>query len=131
MINIYSALKKIPFDKQEYFKYKFPDIRFDKTLPEKTEEEFLKVVGKKTMNTYYRWEKSDEYKALVALYLQSKTANDLVDVYSAVVNNAQKGDDKSVKLLLLLQKEINEHAKQANKAFTVDEEKEEDDELEI
>lgn len=111
MINIYSALKKIAFDKQEYFKYKFPEIRFDKTLPEKTEEKFLKVVGKKTMNTYYRWEKSDEYKALVALYLQSKTANDLVDVYGAVIEKAKNGDDKSVRLLLSLQKEINEHAK--------------------
>jgi hypothetical protein len=124
-MNLYDALKTVPRDKQEYFKWKFPDVRFDQTKEEKTEEEFLKSVGLTTMNGFYRWEKSPEYKALVALYLQSRTANDLYDIYNEVSDMAKTGDDKAVKLFLSLSKEINEHAKQAVKVLAVQDEDEE------
>lgn len=69
MVTLHEALKQISWDKAEYFKWKYPDARFDQRLPIKTEEEFLRVVSKKTINTYLRWEKTQEYKALVALYV--------------------------------------------------------------
>lgn len=110
-MNLHEALKKVNWDFQEYFKYKFPDARFDQSVPTKTEEGLLKVTGKKTMNAFYRWERTGEYKGLVAIYLQSRVANDLYEIYNSVAENAKTGDDKAVKLYLTLSKEINENAK--------------------
>ncbi len=126
-MNIHEALKSVNWDRAEYFKYKFPQVRFDQNLPQKSEEEFLKIVGKKTMNPYIRWEKTEEYKALVALMLQSRSADDLQMIYDIVVENAKTGDDKSVKLFMALQKEIDGYAKMASKSINVKESKEEDD----
>jgi rubrerythrin len=82
------------------------------------------------MNTYLKWEKSAEYRALVALYLQSKTANDLHEIYKEVSTKAKTGDEKAVKLFLQLNKEVAEHAKQAVKILgDVGEAEEEDDGL--
>lgn len=126
-MNITEALASVPFDKAEYFKWKFPDARFDKSQAQRTQEEFLEFVNKKTMNTYFRWEKTDEYKALVAFYLQSKTANDLQEIYEVVTINAKTGDEKAVKLFLQLNKEIADHAKMALKSLKGKKEVEEDD----
>lgn len=129
-MNIHEALKNVVWDKQEYFKWKFPDIRFDQTKAPRTGQEFLDYVGKKTMNAYLKWERSAEYKALVALYLQSKTANDLQEIYEEVSQKAKTGDEKAVKLFLQLNKEVAEHAKQALKVLGEGEtQEEEDDEL--
>lgn len=117
-MNITEALSKIAPDKAEYFKYKFPDTRYDQSRPQRTEEEFLKLVERKTIHAYKRWEKTDEYKALVALYLQSKTANDLHEIYQVVSDKAKTGDEKSVKLFLQLSKEVTEHSKQALKELS-------------
>ncbi|WP_346234435.1 hypothetical protein MKY04_11955 [Lysinibacillus telephonicus] len=128
-MNIHEALKSVQWDRAEYFKYKFPQVRFDQSKPQKSEEEFLKVVGKKTMNPYTRWEKSEEYKALVSLMLQGRSADDLQEVYEVVVANAKTGDDKAVKLFMALQKEIDSYAKMAIKSIEVKEEDEDADDL--
>lgn len=101
------ALNKVARENREYFKYKFPDIRYDKTIPERTEEDFLRVVGRKTMNAFEDWEKTPEYANLVALYLQSRMMNDIHEIYTVVREKALTGDEKSVKLLLQLNKEVN------------------------
>lgn len=126
-MNIHEALKSVSWDRAEYFKWKFPQVRFDQSKPQKSEEEFLKVVGKKTMNPYIRWEKSEEYKALVSLMLQSRSADDLQEIYEVVVANAKTGDDKAVKLFMALQKEIDSYAKMATQSLNTKEEKEEED----
>lgn len=129
-MNIHDALKAIAWDRAEYFKYKFPAVRFDQTKGIKTQEDFLRVVNKKTMNPYLRWEKTQEYKALVALMLQSRTADDLQEVYNVVAENAKTGDDKAVKLFLALTREIDAHAKIAMKSMErFEEDDEEDDDL--
>lgn len=128
-MNIHDALRSIAWDRREYFQYKFPDVRFDLSKPLKTEAEFLKVVAKKTMNPYTRWEKSEEYKSLVALMLQGKTADDLQQIYEVVTNNAKKGDDKAVKLFLQLTKEIDSYTKLALKNMSAPEDDEEEDDL--
>jgi len=127
-MNIHDALKSVAWDRAEYFKYKFPAVRFDQTKEEKTVEDFLKVVGKKTMNPYLRWEKTQEYKALVSLMLQGRSADDLQEIYSVVTENAKTGDDKAVKLFMQLTREIDVYAKLAIKSMaSVIEEEVEDD----
>ena len=125
-MNISEALKKVGWDRAEYFKYKFPEVKFDKSVPQKTEEEFLRSVSKKTMNPFYSREKTAEYKALVSIMLQSRVADDLQDIYGAVSENARTGDDRAVKLFLQLTKEIDNLAKSAQ--AVVDSEKEDEDE---
>jgi len=111
-MNIYDKLKSMTdFRKPEYFKWKH-NIRYDQTLPKKTESEFLKAVDRKTMNGFLVWEKSSEYKQLLAMYLDSCIANDLDVIYKKVVEKAKEGDANSVKLFLQLSKEINSVAKQ-------------------
>lgn len=129
-MNITEALFKIPLKKRLYFEWKF-NIRFDQNREPLTEEKFLKLVGQKSLNSFIRWERSQEYKDLVALYLQSRTANDLQEIYNVVSEKAKTGDEKAVKLFLALTKEIQEHAKNAIKDFNGIDTKddEEDDDL--
>ena len=105
------ALSKLSFENREYFKYKFPDVRYDKRKAPKTEEELLKATYRKTMNGFYDWEKSPEYANLVALYLQSKMINDIHKIYEVVREKALTGEEKQIKLLLTLNKEINSMVK--------------------
>jgi hypothetical protein len=128
-MNIYDVIAKLSFPKQQYIKYRF-NLWYDreKTM---TEEEFLKTVNKKTMNSFHKWEKTDEFKHIASLVLATKTAHDLIDVYEVVREKALKGDEKAVKLLLTLQKEIEQHKQKALKAFGGEEELEENDDLVI
>ncbi|QNG59430.1 hypothetical protein H4O14_16760 [Bacillus sp. PAMC26568] len=130
-MNIYEALKQVSWKKQEYFKWKH-DIRYDRTVNQKSEEEFLKSVDLKTLNSFIAWEKSSEYKQLLTLHLDSCIANDLDEIYKKVAEVAKTGDPQSVKLFLQLQKDINSYAKLAEKAFSKKEDEiEEDDDLEL
>lgn len=122
-MNIYDALAQVTdWRKREYFKWKY-NIRYDQRLPKKTDEEFLRYVGRKTLNGFLEWEKSTEYKELVAIYLNSRISNDFYEIYEVISEKAKKGDEKSVKLFLQLQKEISNHAKVATRSV-VDEEDE-------
>jgi len=108
------ALKKVQYKKRAYFRWKF-GLKFqhyDKTI--NTEEEFLEHVKLKSMLPFQRWECTPEYKTLVAIYLQGKYGNDLLDIYNAVAEKAKKGDSKAVDTLLKLQKEIKQIAKTNN-----------------
>ncbi|GED25182.1 hypothetical protein BAG01nite_12840 [Brevibacillus agri] len=129
-MNIYDVIAKLPFPKQQYIKYRF-NLWYD-TNKTMTEEEFLKTVNKKTMNSFHKWERTDEFKNIASMVLATKTAQDLIDMYEAVRDKAVKGDEKAVKLLLTLQKEIEHHKQQALKAFgNIVEQEEEDDDLEL
>lgn len=129
-MNIHEALKSIDWHKAEYFKYKFSELRYDQSRPVKTEEDFLRAVERKTINPFLKWEKSQEYKNLLMLYLDTKIADDFEEIYKIVVDKAKSGDDKAVRLFVTLQKDIQSNAKMAAKTFTIVEEEEtEDDEL--
>lgn len=129
-MNIYDVIAKLSMPKSQYVKYKF-NLWFD-TNKTMTEEEFLKTVNKKTMNSFHRWERTDEFRHIASMVLATKTAQDLIDMYEAVRDKAIKGDEKSVKLLLTLQKEIDHQKQQALKAFgNIVEQDEEDDDLEL
>lgn len=101
------AYRKCTKENREYFKYKYPEVRFDKSKPPKTEEELLKATNRKTMNGFLEWEKTQEYQTLVALYLQTKVMNDIEKIYDVVREKALDGDDKAITTFLKLNKEIN------------------------
>ncbi|UUV26389.1 MULTISPECIES: hypothetical protein [Lysinibacillus] len=122
------ALKKVTKENRAYFHYKFPDTRFDKTIEQKTEKEFLISVNRKTMNGFLEWEKSPEYANLVAIYLQSKMIDDIYKMYSSVREKAITGDDKAITTFLKLNKEINNMVKASSSVANV---AEEDDGLEL
>lgn len=124
MVTLEDKLNQVAYIKREYFKWKF-DLYFHQ-VKERTEEEFLEHVKRKNINTFLRWERTEEYKSLVAAYLQTKTANDLLSVYDAVIDKAKQGNDKAVTTLLKLQKEINAIVRDAEKTKDV-----EDDGLEL
>lgn len=123
-MNLDEALKNMKaWRLAEYFKWKH-EIRYDQTIKKKTEEEFLKSVDRKTLNSFTSWERSAEYKKLLILLLESKLADDMEEIYNIVTKNAKKGDDKSVRLFLSLQKEIMDNAKTARESFKLEEIKE-------
>ena len=126
-MNIHDALKSIENNKAEYFKYKFPDLRFDQSRPLKSEEDFLRLVERKTINPFLKWEKTSEYKNLVILYLETKVADDLLNIYNVTSEKAQQGEEKSVRLFLAISKEITNSAQIASKSFDVDDSDDDDD----
>ncbi|WP_066639673.1 hypothetical protein [Desulfolucanica intricata] len=96
---------------RKYFRWKF-DIPYGGVkMKQKTIEEICKFWGIKNPQYFYDWEKTDEYKHLVNIYLNSKTANDLLDIYNVVSEKAKTGDSKAIDTLLKLQKEIQANIK--------------------
>lgn len=132
-VTIHDALKKVSRPKEIYFKFKFPDLYFKKNKKEKTQEAMLRDAGRTTMDSFLRWEQTDEYKELVALYLKTKMANDFLEIYYSVSEKAKQGDDKAVRLFLTLRADVDMMAKYASNFFeSVDgDEENEDDELVI
>lgn len=126
-MNISDAIKTVKNEYALYFKYKFPEMAFDKSKPAKTEEEFLKTVGRKSMNGFERWEKTDEYKMLVTLYLNTRVIKDYEEIYNIVTDQAKKGDEKSIKLFFTLNKELQQQSKMASSYFVTEKAEEEDD----
>lgn len=116
-MNIHEALKQIDPQFAEYMRFKFPDLRYFQDREVKTEEQFLKTVNRKSMNPFYKFEKTSIYKNLLMLYLDSKVADDFEDIYSIVSEKAKSGDEKSIKIFLDLQKTIQQNAKVSSKLF--------------
>jgi len=128
-MNIYDGIKKLPFKKQYYIKWKF-NLWFDQ---EKTmsEEELLKLLQMKSLNAFIKWEKTDEYKAIQSLVLSYRSTQDLLEIYNVVSEKAKTGDEKAIKLFMQLDKEIQLHKKQAEKIFNKSKSDVEDDDLDI
>lgn len=128
-MTIYEVLKKLPYKKQLYIKYKF-NLWMDREK-QMSEEEFLKQVDLKTMGTYYRWERTPEFKHITSIVLAAKQANDLIKIYETLKAKVEENPNpKDIEMMLKLMKEINMHNKEAEKFFTVSDD-EEDDDLEL
>jgi len=128
-MNLYEALDQLTNEKKLYFSWKH-DIRFKRDIPKKSEQEFMKEVNRKSLDGFIKWERTAEYKNLLMLLLDSKIASDFEDIYKVVSDKAKTGDEKSIRLFLTLQKDIQSNAKLAAKTFaSVEEEVEEDDDL--
>jgi hypothetical protein len=119
MITIEKALQDLPtHDKRLYFKWKF-GLWFNTTdIKDMTPEEFLEATGKKSFATYKRWERSPEYQNLIYIYLNSRAANDLLEIYEVVSAKAKEGDTKCIDQLIKLQKEIKSNIKSNKKKKT-------------
>lgn len=126
MNNIYEALKTVPQKKKLYFLWKH-NLSFDQTKAPKSEDEFLQTTGHSSLNTFIRWERSEEYRNLLAILLNTRFDADLEQIYDSLAVKAKEGDDKSIKLLLAIGKDIKNYAKDAAKQFSKDEEAEDDD----
>lgn len=128
-MTIYEVLKKLPYKKQIYIKWKF-NIWMDKEK-RMSEEEFLKQVDLKTMGTYNRWERTPEFRHVQSIVLATKQANDLLTIYENLKKKVEADPNpKDIEMMLKLMKEINLHNKEAEKYFSADDEDEED-ELEL
>lgn len=108
-------LSKINHKKRKYFRWKFNIPYGGRPMKQTTLEEICKCTMIKNPQYFKDWEKTDEYKNLVDLYLNSKTANDLLDIYNVVSEKAKNGDAKAIDTLLKLQKEIQASIKQAKR----------------
>lgn len=97
-------------------------------MKQKTIEEICKFTTVKNPQYFLDWEKTDEFKHLVNIYLNSQTANELLDIYNVVLEKAKTGDNKAIDTLLRLQKEIQTNIK-SNKRK--EKEELEDDGLEV
>lgn len=129
-MTIYDVLKKLPYKKQLYVKYKF-NLWMDREK-EMTEAEFLKQVDLKSMGTYYRWERTPEFKHITSIVLATKQANDLLEIYEQLKIKVESNPNpKDIEMMLKLMKEINLHNKEAEKFFAKNDEEDEDDDLEL
>lgn len=116
-LDFVDVYKNLDIEKKFYLRYKFPHIRYQQQREPLTEQGFLRLVQRKTLNAFIEWEKTAEYKAIVTLILQAQIGNDLYEIFQVVRDKALTGDDKAVKLYLQLQKEISNYAKQAQVIF--------------
>ncbi|MTD30117.1 hypothetical protein [Planomicrobium sp. YIM 101495] len=114
-MNIYEALKEVSWKKRLYFTWKH-DISYNQTKEKETAEEIMDKLQVKSMNEYIKWERTPQYLQLLSLYLESKFANDLEVVYTNTAERAKEedADEKSIKLLLQIQKEIRSFNKAAS-----------------
>lgn len=124
-MNIYEALKGVPNKKRLYFLWKF-NLHWDQTKRPKSEKEFLKTVGNKTLNGFLSWEKTEEYRNLVAILLNTRFDSDLKEIYESLSHKAKEGDEKSIKLLLQIGKEIKGFAREAVRQLKQEDDDEDD-----
>ena len=130
-MDIYEALKQLTWKKRMYFNWRH-NIFYDQSKGNQTEEEIMKKLQVKSMNEYVKWERTPQYLQLLNLFLESKFANDLEKVYNMTAERAvaEDADEKSIKLLLQIQKEIRAFNKVASNIKPSSSE-ENDDELEL
>lgn len=130
-MDIYEALKQITPKKMSYFKWKH-NLEYDQKADKRTVAEFMENLGVENLDYYIKWERSEEYLRLVNLALQTNFANDLNEIYMITSERAKSGnDEKAVKLLMDLQKQIASFNKENNKATLQAKEYNPLDELEL
>lgn len=123
-----AEMMKVNEKVRKYFRWKFNIWYGGREMKQKTIEEICKFTNIKNPQYFIDWEKTDEYRHLVNVYLSSKTANQLLDIYNIVLEKAKTGDAKSIDTLLKLQKEIQASIKSAKRK---EKEIAEDDGLEL
>lgn len=129
-MNIYDALNQLSWKKKEYFLWKH-NLSVLRKEP-LTEEEILHKLQVNSLAYMKKWEKSQEYHALVNLYIESQAAKDLEDIYVLVKEKALTGEEKAIKMLLDLQKQVQSFNKSNNKLKTTKtNDKDEYEDLEI
>jgi hypothetical protein len=125
-MTIYDVLKKLPYKKQLYVKYRF-NLWFNNER-RMSEEELLHQCGLKTMGTFNRWERTPEFKHITSIVLATKQANDLLTIYENLKAKVESNPNpKDIEMMLKLMKEINLYSREAEKFFSDVEDDVEDD----
>lgn len=98
-----------------YFDWRH-DLSYNQNKEKESEEEIMRKLAVKSFNEYIKWERTPQYLRLLSLFLESKFANDLEKVYKMTAERAvaDDADEKSIKLLLQIQKEIRTFNKAAS-----------------
>ena len=126
MLSINEALRLIPPKKRAYFEWKHGLTLF-RDFSGWTDQDFMeKIARTKTLVLFKQWERTPEYNYLVNLMLHARAGKDLLEVYDAVSKKAKDGDEKNIKLLLELQKQIKANAKESSKQILGAESKKEE-----
>jgi hypothetical protein len=111
-MNLDETLARTNLKYKRYFRWKFKLTTRGREFNNRPLEEIMKIDLIKSKETYYAWEKTEEYQHLVNLYIMSQAANDLIEIYNVVCDKAKKGDNKAVDTVLKLQKAIQTSIKQ-------------------
>lgn len=125
-------LARTPLKYRRYFRWKYKLPVRGRVYNDRPLEEIMRIDGVKNKETYYSWEKTEQYKHLIDLLILSHIGNDLYDMYNVMLNKAKKGDSKAVDTVIKLQKSIAQNIKensQQNANNTVVEDEEDDLEL--
>lgn len=122
-------LARTPLKYRRYFRWKYKLPVRGRVYNDRPLEEIMRIDGVKNKETYYSWEKTEQYKHLIDLLILSHIGNDLYDMYNVMLNKAKKGDSKAVDTVIKLQKSIAQNIKEnsQNANNTVIEDDEEDD----
>lgn len=126
MDKLQKEIKKLPYHLEQYIYFRYPELKFQPT--ELTEEIFLERVGRKTMNTYNRFARSEQFRLIEALVLQEKMSKNIFKIYEEVSKKALEGNgSKAIADMLKLQKAVNEIIKRTENSQDEFEDVEEDD----
>lgn len=134
-LTLKKALCNIKMEKRYYFMWKHGMKTWARDYSTITEEQFKEKYCKGSEIKYKNlqdWEKTEEYQNLLNLKMAEGMTADIFKIYNVVKDKALEGDDKAIKTLLMLQKEVKKNLKNIDKVKVEDEvEIEEDDGLEI
>ena len=137
-LTLKKALCNIKLEKRYYFMWKHGMKTWARDYSTITEEQFKEKYCKGSKIKYKNlqdWEKTEEYQNLLNLKMAESMTEDIYNIYNIVKDKAIEGDDKAIKTLLMLQKEIKGNLKNMDKKVKdsepEEEEIEEDDGLEI
>ena len=138
-LTLKKALCNIKLEKRYYFMWKHSMKTWARDYSTITEEQFKEKYCKNSEIKYKNlqdWEKTEEYQNLLNLKMAESMTEDIYNIYNIVKDKAIEGDDKAIKTLLMLQKEIKGNLKKnmdkkVKDSEPEEEEIEEDDGLEI
>ncbi|PDO11512.1 MAG: hypothetical protein BLM47_01960 [Candidatus Reconcilbacillus cellulovorans] len=109
-----NILDTLPKRKKVYLFWK---LKIDPILAQKSEEEFLKYIQRKSFDAYRAWERTEEYKHAVVAALNMKLSQDLVSMYQLLESKVKEGDLKAIDAYLKLSKEVASQFSDAKKFF--------------
>ncbi|MBA9084594.1 hypothetical protein FHR92_001051 [Fontibacillus solani] len=116
-ITIWDVLRSLTSRRKLYVKWRFDLWRAKDEVPA-DEQELIERMHVKSLLPYQEWERTDEFRHISSLVLQSNQGRDLEELYNKVKERAlNEPNAKDIEIMLKLQKEIGEHYKDAQRYF--------------
>jgi predicted secreted protein len=129
---IQEALSKLDQYKRLYFmikngidgqKVKYSEMTIDDFI-----QKYLKPIHR-NIDSFRRWEQTEEYKQLIAIMLLGQSGNDLKEIYDSVTAKAKQGDKSAVEMFFKLQKELKQIIKNEKVNDGPEQQEQQEDEL--